>query len=56
MTGQYEIDGMGIHQGGASRLVGMHDRDHEIGARRARAFGVGKDRRHRRREDKITGP
>jgi hypothetical protein len=33
----------------------MHDRDHQIGPRRARAFGVGKDHRYRRREGKIAG-
>ena len=36
MAGQDEIDGMRIHQSGARRLVGMHDGDDEIGARRAR--------------------
>ena len=55
MAGQDEIDGMRIHQGGACRLVGMHDGDDEIGARRARAFGAREHRRDRRREYEIAG-
>ena len=38
---------MRIHQGGARRLAGMHDGDHEIGARRARALGAREHRRDR---------
>ena len=55
MAGQDEIDGMRIHQGGARRLVGMHDGDDEIGARRARALGAREHRRDRRREGEIAG-
>src|SRR6202040_919235 len=55
MAGQDEIDGMRIHQGGARRLVGMHDGDDEIGARRARAFGARKYRRDRWSEYEIAG-
>jgi len=53
VAGRHEIDGMRIHQGGARCLIGMDDRNYEIGPRRASAFGVGKDRRYRRREDEI---
>jgi hypothetical protein len=54
MAGQDEIDRMRIHQGGAPCLVGVHDGDDEIGARRARAFGARKHRRDRRREGEIA--
>ena len=47
MAGQNEIDGMRIHQGGARRLIGMHDGDDEIGALRARALGACEHRRDR---------
>ena len=53
VAGRHEIDGMRIHQGGARCLIGMDDSNYEIGPRRASAFGVGKDRRYRRREDEI---